>query len=581
MRLINDIYKVVFCFSLFLLFVLTSCEIENDIPYPVVNAGITDIRVEGQRSVEGSSDDAAIIDTSAKSILLYVNDSVDVSNLKLTRLVVNPRDAQLLVDTSLCANPNKFPFAGFASLDSIPLSANTRMNFSKPVNFTIKTYQDYVWQVTVKQIIDRKVVAKGIIDYSIDETDNRVIIYVEKGESLKNISITSLALGGTYGMVTPDPATVKDFTSPKKFTVQYPWSGHNSGEIWTVYVRLIDGEGGSQPSTGTLSVNAWSKYALVEGKVADASSFFEYVKQGGSTWSKVSTKSDGAKASAKIEGLYPSTTYQYRLVNASGNVLSESTFTTEKATSLYNGGFEEWYGRANDNLTKTTTWFPCSKEYHERNGSTFWDSSNLGTTTGSGAVVGINPTQGNSTVVHTQGGKSAELKSQFKVKFAAASLYTGSFGELVGLDGAKINFGIPFDSRPTALHGYFQYAPAVVTHVGNNQPSGTISKGDNDICSIYIALAKKQYTVDNTKVETFINFRDDSNIIAYGEVPVRECGSTNGSWKEFTIKLDYKTQEKPANMHLIIVASASKYGDYFTGGDGSVLYVDDFELIYD
>ena len=53
---------------------------------------------------------------------------------------------------------------------------------------------------------------------------------------------------------------------------------------------------------------------------------------------------------------------------------------------------------------------------------------------------------------------------------------------------------------------------------------------------------------------------------------VKECVSTNGAWKEFTINLEYKTQEKPGDMHLIIVASASKYGDYFTGGDGSVLY---------
>ena len=97
------------------------------------------------------------------------------------------------------------------------MSSNTRVDFTKPVNFTIKTYQDYVWQVKVKQIIDRKVEAKGMIDYSIDELDNRVIIYVGKGENLKNISITSLALGGAYGEVTPNPTTVKDFTSPQKF----------------------------------------------------------------------------------------------------------------------------------------------------------------------------------------------------------------------------------------------------------------------------------------------------------------------------------------------------------------------------
>ena len=550
MRIINDIYKVTCRFCLFVFFVLVSCAIENDIPYPIVNAGITDIRVEGQRPAEGSSDDAALIDASAKTILLYVNDSADISRLKLTRLVVNPRNAQVLVDSTLCANPNKFPFAGFASLDSIPMSSNTRVDFTKPVNFTIKTYQDYVWQVKVKQIIDRKVEAKGMIDYSIDELDNRVIIYVGKGENLKNISITSLALGGAYGEVTPNPTTVKDFTSPQKFLVQYPWSEPNKGTIWTVYVRLTDEEGGSQPSAGDLSVNTWSKYAFVEGKATEANCSFEYVKQG------------------EIEGLQPATAYQCRLVDASGSVLGESTFTTETATPLYNGNFDLWHQDGK-------TW------YAGEAGHSFWDTSNPGTTTGLGAVVNINPTQGNSTVVHTPGGKSAELKSQFKVKFAAASLYTGSFGSLVGMNGAKIKFGRSFASRPFALHGFFQYAPVAVTHIGDNQPAGTLSKGDMDVCSIYIALAKKQYTVDNTDTDTFIDFKGDNNIIAYGEVPVKECVSTNGAWKEFTINLEYKTQEKPGDMHLIIVASASKYGDYFTGGDGSVLYVDDFELIYD
>ena len=311
MRIINDIYKATCRFCLFVFFVLASCAIENDIPYPIVNAGITDIRVEGQRPAEGSSDDAALIDASAKTILLYVNDSVDISRLKLYSFGGESKGCAGFVDSALCANPNKFPFAGFASLDSIPMSSNTRVDFTKPVNFTIKTYQDYVWQVKVKQIIDRKVEAKGMIDYSIDELDNRVIIYVGKGENLKNISITSLALGGAYGEVTPNPTTVKDFTSPQKFLVQYPWSEPNKGTIWTVYVRLTDEEGGSQPSAGDLSVNAWSKYAFVEGKATEANCSFEYVKQGETSWNKVSAKADGSKVSAKIEGLQPAT-----LINA-------------------------------------------------------------------------------------------------------------------------------------------------------------------------------------------------------------------------------------------------------------------------
>ena len=32
--------------------------------------------------------------------------------------------------------------------------------------------------------------------------------------------------------------------------------------------------------------------------------------------------------------------------------------------------------------------------------------------------------------------------------------------------------------------------------------------------------------------------------------------------------------------HILVVFSASKYGDYFHGGKGSLLYVDDFSLVY-
>lgn len=32
---------------------------------------------------------------------------------------------------------------------------------------------------------------------------------------------------------------------------------------------------------------------------------------------------------------------------------------------------------------------------------------------------------------------------------------------------------------------------------------------------------------------------------------------------------------------LSLVATASKYGDYFTGGEGSTLYLDEMELTYD
>ncbi|MCD7816345.1 MAG: hypothetical protein LUH12_06555 [Bacteroides sp.] len=187
---------------LLLLLTVVSCAIENDIPYPIVEGRITAFSVEGQRAAEGEQNTAATIDAKARTVTLYVNDSVDISRLKITQLVCNPANATLLVDGSLCDDETKFPSTGFASLDSIPVSSNTRVDFSKPVAFTLHTYQDYVWTVTVKRIIDREIQVEGMVDYVIDENSQTVLIWVEKDRDLSNLQVTQLTLGGNMGVCT-------------------------------------------------------------------------------------------------------------------------------------------------------------------------------------------------------------------------------------------------------------------------------------------------------------------------------------------------------------------------------------------
>ena len=121
---------------------LTGCAIENDIPYPTVEAAITAIAVEGQRAAEGETNAAATIDNTAHVVTLYVNDSVDVSRLRITQLALNPTDVELTLDSALCDDAERFPFGHFASLDSVPASANTRVDFSSPVTFTLRKYAD-------------------------------------------------------------------------------------------------------------------------------------------------------------------------------------------------------------------------------------------------------------------------------------------------------------------------------------------------------------------------------------------------------------------------------------------------------
>lgn len=45
--------------------------------------------------------------------------------------------------------------------------------------------------------------------------------------------------------------------------------------------------------------------------------------------------------------------------------------------------------------------------------------------------------------------------------------------------------------------------------------------------------------------------------------------------------MKYNEEKNGGNLYIVIVASASKYGDYFTGGDGSTLWLDELSIEYD
>ncbi len=299
-------------------------------------------------------------------------------------------------------------------------------------------------------------------------------------------------------------------------------------------------------------------------------------------WIDVKTTEKDGIYTAFISGLTADTEYEYRLVNVDGvEIQGAKSIKTAAAPAegeatqeqLQNAGFENWYKSG-------SVWYAAT-ETDYNGGNYMWDSSNPGS-----GNYGINPTT-QSTDVKYGGNSAAKLETQYAfIKLAAASLYYGRFNGLVEMiKGAKIDFGQPFTSRPIAFKGWYQYKPVAIDYVGGNQPANTVSKGDMDLCSIFIILSKGTYQVDNTKTETLLtaqNIWNNDQFIAYGELPVDQCVNTNGEWKEFNIPLQYKESqfgEQPT--HLIIVCSSSKYGDYFTGGKGSTLYVDDFSLVYE
>jgi hypothetical protein len=96
---------------------------------------------------------------------------------------------------------------------------------------------------------------------------------------------------------------------------------------------------------------------------------------------------------------------------------------------------------------------------------------------------------------------------------------------------------------------------------------------------MFCALLSEALVVDNTNMSTFPDWENDPRVIAYGSLADEQNVDSKGRWTRVSIPLVYRdVVSKPT--HLLVVFSASKYGDYFHGGEGSTLYVDDFSLEY-
>ena len=538
--------------------ILTSCAIENDIPYPIIEASIESMTVEGQRGADQNTFTAATINKSARTVTLYVNDGVDISHLQILSLKTTSGAELVVDDPNVCENYSKFPTSGFASLDSIPVSSNTRVNFSQPVTFTLRTYQDYQWKVTVNQIIQRDIEIDGMTDYVIDTTTRTVIIYVDPETDRTNLNVKKLNLGGEYGRVSPDPTLQKDYSKPSTFNVSCSWEEYSYE--WTVYVYPDSGES----SSSSTEAFAMTTRATVNGKIQSGKTpVVEYRKESETSWSTVPSANVNVSSntfSATLTGLSASTTYKYR-INVDGSIGSEQSFTTATATPLENGSFDEWSSEAAAN---GTLWQPWST-------SSFWDTGNRGATT----IADSNSVPTSETC--NGSGKAASLETKWVVmKLASGNIFTGSYVRTDGTNGV-LSFGREFKSFPSKLRINYKYTSATIDKIGEDALE--YLKGRPDSCHIYIALAdwNQPLEIRTRPSERQLFDKNDSHVIAYAEYI---SGNSDSEYQQRDLVLDYRYTNRTPK-YILVVASASKYGDYFTGGVGSKLLIDNFELIYD
>ena len=558
---------------LIFILLLAACDIKDEVPYPVVQGQITAFEVEEQCNKDGGEDYVTEIDPIKRTVTLYVADTTDLSCLRITKIalegtsnnpdVSNAAAPIIIPDAEDCLDYAGFPQTGFDTL--MVAGKNVRMNFTQPVKFVVRTYQDYVWTVKVLRGVKRVIEVENQLGPAIiDPATCRAIVYVKKSQRLDQLKVNTFILDGERGKVDPDPTgTIVDFRQMQKYTVTTGWE---ETKTWRVAVF----------KKSEAMSSAWSNFAILkvpfdEGVLGQYDLNIWWREKGATNWEEMSHEALSVDSTdyyvdAKIKGLNPNTPYEYCLcyVNSEDTISNKlETFTTEEQIPLYNGGFENWNQIG-------------SPWYANEAGVSFWDSSNPGSTTlGSSYNV---TTRTESPKV--SGNYAAKLESRAIVgKFAAASLYVGQFVEMVGTKGAKLDWGRSFTTRPTALKGWMQYAPNAVDKAGSGLPAGAPAKGEKDQCGMFVALLTEAIRIDNTDLSTIPDLETDARVVAYGALPQEQNVDSEGQWKEVNIPLVYRSlTRKPT--HLLIVFSASKYGDYFHGGTGTTLYLDDFVFEY-
>lgn len=503
----------------------TAC-LRNDIPYARIQANILEIAAAGQSS-------AARVDSLTRTVNFYFPEEVDISRVEIDSVKLAP---------------------GVSVVDD---AFSHLLDLSRPVEVTLRLYQDYIWTLKADQTIERYFAVAGQIGTTtIDIPARRVAVFVNEHADRSSLRVEKCKLGPKGWAQTPElTGQTVDFTHPVEVTVDY----YGTPQVWTIYVEL------TESSVTTVRVDAGTNVAWAYGEgEAGADAGFEYRIAGDDLWTRVPEEwvtVNGGAFSAVLRHLSPLTSYELRAVSGEdyGAVLP---FTTGGNVQMPNEDFEQWW-------LDGKVWCPWAQ-----GGQPYWGTGNKGATT-----LGDSNTQPTDYTV-TGSGLAAKLETRFVGigivgKLAAGNIFVGSYVRTDGTNGV-LSFGREFSQRPVKVRGYIDYKNVPMSH-SNSEYKNLI--GQPDTCIVWCALIDQDTPFE---IRTNPNNRQlfDENgpyVVAYGKY---QLGESTGGYIPIEFDLNYKSTDRVPK-YILCTCSASKYGDFFTGGSGSVLYVDDLELIYD
>jgi hypothetical protein len=231
-------------------------------------------------------------------------------------------------------------------------------------------------------------------------------------------------------------------------------------------------------------------------------------------------------------------------------------------------------------------WYKTSDGYYEPGedpATTIWGTGNPGT-----KILGLFPTTpleitDDDLAARMETLYNGNIPAGFGTPISAGSIFTGKFNpDDIDLSNpqAAIDFGTPFAGRPERFKIKYSYVPGAENKdkQGNPLPYG-------DACDIYILLEVRDVS-GNRRLATAW-FRSDEIVeeavtqqvdFVYGELPPDApdyARPPDGNY----VRADSANFILPT--HLTFVASSSFDGNNFGGAVGSLLIIDDLELIYE
>ena len=310
-------------------------------------------------------------------------------------------------------------------------------------------------------------------------------------------------------------------------------------------------------TTNNISSDAskvWGKFAILSGECSYLEPVspvqFKYKKTADTEWLTVDAQKvgDTKEYTAKVSSLDFAAEYQYKIVYGTeeGDVC---TFTTEQFEDIPNLNFDTWNQNGKN-------WFANSDA-----SDSYWATGNTGVTgwplpnKDAITVRTDDAVKGYAAQMHTLTGITL-------VKAAAGNLFIGSYKTNMSKPAESVTFGRPYTgARPTKLKGYYKYNPS---NINSGDYPGNLT---TDECNIYLKL-----------------WSQDGTEIGFGEFVGKE---TVTEYTPFEFDINYsETNKRPAKITIVI--TSSHYGGYFVGsevkgqvGEGSTLWVDEFELLYE